>query len=42
MKKEFCTFEDMQYIITYPDDYRDGEKRPILFFLHGAGTRGTT
>jgi predicted peptidase len=41
MKKEFLTFEKMQYIIGYPDDYKQGEKRPILFFLHGAGTRGT-
>ena len=30
----------LNYLIGYPDDYVEGERRPVLFFLHGAGTRG--
>ncbi len=30
----------LKYIISYPDDYIQGNKYPILFFMHGAGTRG--
>lgn len=33
-------FEDMKYVIRYPDGYEKGEKYPVIFFLHGAGTRG--
>lgn len=33
-------FENLQYLIRYPADYREGEKYPVLLFLHGAGTRG--
>ena len=37
---EFLMFEGMQYIIRRPEGYREGEKYPVLLFLHGAGTRG--
>ena len=38
---EFLMFEGMQYIIRRPEGYREGEKYPVLLFLHGAGTRGS-
>ncbi len=31
----------LQYLIRYPDGYEKGKKYPIIFFLHGAGSRGT-
>lgn len=30
----------LEYLIAYPDDYVEGERRPVILFLHGAGTRG--
>lgn len=36
---EFLNFEQMQYLIRYPENYREGEKYPVILFLHGAGTR---
>ena len=33
-------YEDMQYLVRYPKDYREGDKCPVILFLHGAGTRG--
>lgn len=34
-------FQGMQYILSYPENFNEGEKHPLLFFMHGAGTRGT-
>lgn len=39
MEMEFFTFEQMQYLIRYPENYKTGEKYPVILFLHGAGTR---
>lgn len=36
-EKEFNTIE---YLVRYPDGYREGEKYPVLIYLHGAGGRG--
>ena len=33
-------FEGMQYAVRYPESYTEGEKYPVIMFLHGAGTRG--
>ena len=41
MHKETQIFENMQYVIRYPKNHVEGEKYPVLLFLHGAGTRGT-
>lgn len=41
MNYEVYQFEGMTYIIRYPKDFDDGKKYPAIFFLHGAGTRGT-
>lgn len=30
----------LRYLITYPEGYTEGKKYPVLFFLHGAGSRG--
>jgi predicted peptidase len=40
MKTENYIFDGMKYIICYPDGYDEKEKYPIIFFLHGAGSRG--
>ena len=37
---DFLTFENLQYLVRYPANYREGEKYPVILFLHGAGTRG--
>lgn len=41
MKTEVHTFETMQYAIRYPKGYTSGQRVPVIFNLHGAGTRGT-
>ena len=33
-------FENFEYITRYPNGYKDGEKYPVIIFLHGAGSRG--
>lgn len=30
----------LNYILTCPDDVKEGEKLPLIVFLHGAGERG--
>lgn len=34
------SFEEMQYIVSYPQQYKEGVRYPIIVFLHGAGSRG--
>ena len=33
-------FKDLQYLTVFPKGYVEGEKCPVMIFLHGAGTRG--
>ena len=33
---------EIQYLVRYPDGYKDGEKYPVLLYLHGAGYRYST
>ena len=40
MLNKFMMFEDMHYLVTYPDNFDDSKKYPLLFLIHGAGTRG--
>lgn len=40
MRFEECRFEDLKYVIRYPDQYEEGKKYPVIFLLHGAGGRG--
>ena len=34
-------FEDLQYVIRYPKNYKNGDKCPVLFFFHGSGSVGS-
>jgi predicted peptidase len=40
MSFEAKEFKDIKYYIRYPDDYKSGEKYPVIFLFHGAGSRG--
>ncbi len=33
-------FQGMQYTVRHPKGFNEKEKHPLLFFMHGAGTRG--
>jgi len=33
-------FEGVKYLISYPDDFCEDRKYPLVIFLHGAGSRG--
>ena len=35
-------FEGLNYLISYPEGFCEGQKYPLLIFLHGRGTRGAT
>ncbi len=35
------TLDGLRYLIRYPKEYKQGERYPVLFFFHGAGTRGS-
>ena len=37
MNYEILKFENMEYVKVYPNDYKEGEKRPVLLLLHGWG-----
>ena len=34
-------YKSLQYILSYPGSFRKEEKYPVLFHMHGAGSRGT-
>lgn len=33
-------FKNIEYLISLPANYREGERYPVLFYTHGAGGRG--
>lgn len=33
-------YNNLEYLINFPDDYNENEKYPVLFGIHGAGGRG--
>lgn len=35
-------FEGMNYLVSYPEGFREDKKYPLVMFLHGAGSRGKT
>ena len=41
MRKEEFVFEEMKYIVSYPENYNEDLKYPVILFLHGAGSRGS-
>ncbi len=38
---EKLEFKGIHYLLYYPKDYKKGNKYPVMFHLHGAGSRGT-
>lgn len=40
MTIEVKEFETLKYIVRYPKGYIEGEKYPVVIYLHGAGSRG--
>ncbi len=40
MEMQAKRYKNMQYLIRYPEGYQPGQRCPVIFFLHGAGTRG--
>ena len=40
MKVEKCEYKGIRYLIYYPKNYTQGKKYPVMFHLHGAGSRG--
>ena len=39
-EKKLTETTALNYILTCPDDIKEGEKLPLIVFLHGAGERG--
>ena len=39
MIKEY-RFRNLDYIISYPENYKEGDRYPIVFHTPGAGARG--
>ena len=33
-------YKKLKYVISYPDNYREEEKYPVIFHTHGSGSRG--
>ncbi len=33
-------FEELRYLVSYPEGFREDRQYPLVIFLHGAGTRG--
>lgn len=33
-------YKNINYVVSFPDDFNETEKYPVIIFLHGAGTRG--
>lgn len=40
MEYNILGFNKIKYVIRYPDGYKNGDKCPVLIYLHGAGGRG--
>ena len=41
IKIEKLEYAGIRYLLYYPKDYVEGKKYPVMFHLHGAGSRGT-
>lgn len=41
MKITYERYKNLNYVISYPNDYKEGKEYPIIFHTHGAGSRGT-
>ena len=40
-RTEKLEFNGIKYLLYYPKNYVEGRKYPVMFHLHGAGSRGT-
>ena len=40
MNYEIKSYEGIEFLKRYPEGYTEGTRYPVIFFLHGAGTRG--
>ena len=40
MKTEKLEYKGIKYLVCYPKNYKAGNKYPVMFHLHGAGSRG--
>ena len=38
---EKLEYRGIRYLLYYPKNYQEGKKYPVVFHLHGAGSRGT-
>ena len=38
---EKLKYNGIGYLLFYPKNYVEGKKYPVMFHLHGAGSRGT-
>ncbi len=38
---EVKVYQGLTYVVKYPSNYKAGQKYPVIFFMHGAGSRGT-
>jgi len=38
--KKIMRFKEIDYVIRYPENFKDNEKYPVIIYLHGAGARG--
>ena len=34
--------KELNYVIRFPEGYIEGERYPVIFFMHGAGSRGNS
>ena len=41
MKMQEMKFGCLTCLVRFPDDYEEGQRRPVILALHGAGYRGT-
>ena len=40
MEYQILNHGKIKYVIRYPNGYKQGERYPVLFYIHGAGGRG--
>ena len=41
MKIKQAEYKKLKYVISYPENYEEEKKYPVIFHTHGAGSRGT-
>lgn len=41
MQYKNYTIDNLKYVVSYPSDFCEDKTYPIIFFMHGAGNRGS-